>query len=136
MSILKSNLRKMFLKLYCDAKKPDHLKCSFNLQLQTRSYLLMPAEYTKMNIPLIYRKALTRIRLQSNRLGIVTGRFSRPLITLQNRVCPTCKVLDDENHLFWNFSLTDKFVLISKTTLQLDLQTLLTWMRIPRRIYC
>ena len=78
MSILKSNLRKMFLKLYCDAKKPDHLKCSFNLQLQTRSNLLMPAEYTKMNIPLIYRKGLTRIRLQSNRLGILTGRFLVP----------------------------------------------------------
>ena len=108
MSILKSNLRKMFLKLYCDAKKPDHLKFSFNLQLQTRSNLLMPAEYTKMNIPLIYRKGLTRIRLQSNRLGIVTGRFSRPVTPLQNRICPTCKVLDDENHLFWNCSLTEQ----------------------------
>ena len=43
--------------------------------------------------------AFTRLRLSSHRLEVETGRWHKPnAIPLENRVCSTCRELEDEYH--------------------------------------
>jgi len=62
--------------------------------------LKVPVElYTKFNIPVKYRKSLTRIRLRSNRLEIVRGKYSK--VPVGERVCKQCNqnnAFEDESH--------------------------------------
>lgn len=109
MSSLKLKLRNIFLNIYSDSKRPPYLQNSFKTQLSSNNTKLNPPAYINMRIPLIYKKSLTRIRLQSNRLGVITGRYTRPITPVQNRICRTCNELDDEKHLFWNCNITEQF---------------------------
>ena len=105
---IKLKLRNIFLQKYSESKIPSHLQNSCKTQFNINITTLHPPTYISLKIPLIYKKSLTRIRLQSNRLGIITGRYTRPITPLQIRVCLVCNELDDENHLFWNCKLTEK----------------------------
>ena len=44
------------------------------------------------------RKIITRWRLSSHKLRIETGRYSRPFIERENRLCRLCNVMEDEIH--------------------------------------
>ena len=44
------------------------------------------------------RMIITRWRLSCHRLKIETGRYHKPYIERNNRVCNICNVLEDENH--------------------------------------
>ena len=45
-----------------------------------------------------HRKALTRLRTSSHMLAIETGRYCRPKIPINNRVCLHCNQVEDETH--------------------------------------
>ena len=44
------------------------------------------------------RKVITRWRLSSYKLFIETGRYKRPSVVRDSRVCIMCNILEDENH--------------------------------------
>ena len=46
----------------------------------------------------IKRSIITRWRLSNHRLQIEIGRYQRPFVQRENRVCLTCNVLEDERH--------------------------------------
>ena len=48
-----------------------------------------------------YRTVITRWRLSNHELAIETGRYERPMIERDQRVCRTCLVLEDEEHVFF-----------------------------------
>ena len=45
-----------------------------------------------------YRVALTRLRMNSHFLEIERGRHTNPITLKQCRLCPRCKVVEDEQH--------------------------------------
>ena len=45
-----------------------------------------------------YRKIITRWRLSCHKLKIETGRYARPFIPREERICETCNTIDDEHH--------------------------------------
>ena len=71
---------------------------SFNDQIQFRPYL--DDVYSKM-----YRVALTRLVTSSHRLKIETGRWQRPILPRENRICGICGKLDDEYHFLLECSV-------------------------------
>ena len=60
-------------------KRPDHLQYDVDHTGENKACDLKAAKYLTFNMPLQYKKTLTRIRLQSNRLGIIRGRYTRPI---------------------------------------------------------
>ena len=52
----------------------------------------------------MYRVALTRPVTSSLRLGIETGRWQRPILPRDNRICGIYGKLDDEYHFVLNCS--------------------------------
>ena len=52
-----------------------------------------------------YRQIITRWRMSNHSLKIETGRYSRPLIPRDNRVCGHCNVLEDEQHVIFECPL-------------------------------
>ncbi len=56
-------------------------------------------------MPSYMKKSITRLRLQSNRLEIVRGRYTRPKLPLDQRLCSSCKTIDDEQHLLTNCAI-------------------------------
>ena len=50
----------------------------------------------------VKRKIITRWRLSSHKLRIETGRYSRPFIERENRLCKLCNVLEDEIHAVYD----------------------------------
>ena len=52
-----------------------------------------------------HRTALCRLITSSHSLGIETGRWARPIIPRENRLCQTCDKLDNEYHLLLECSL-------------------------------
>ena len=52
-----------------------------------------------------YRIALSRLRCSSHLLEIERGRHTSPKTPLNNRLCPKCKVLEDEKHFLINCSI-------------------------------
>ena len=49
-------------------------------------------------IPCNYRIALTRLIVSSHRLRVETGRWERPVVQYESRLCHVCHKLDDEYH--------------------------------------
>ena len=49
-------------------------------------------------IPCKYRITLTRLIVSSHRLGVETGRWERPVVQYESRLCHVCHKLDDEYH--------------------------------------
>ena len=45
-----------------------------------------------------YRHIITRWRLSNHNLAIETGRYKRPVIERENRICASCNVIEDEYH--------------------------------------
>ena len=45
-----------------------------------------------------YRASITRWRVSNHKLGIETGRYKRPFLARQDRLCTSCNALDDEDH--------------------------------------
>jgi hypothetical protein len=52
-----------------------------------------------------HRIALTRLICSSHRLPVETGRWERPVIPAEHRLCNVCNVLGDEFHLLLECSL-------------------------------
>ena len=57
-----------------------------------------------VNVP-SHRSSLTRLLCSSHRLRIETGRWVRPTIPRNNRICETCNKLDDEYHFLLECNL-------------------------------
>ena len=49
----------------------------------------------------IYRTVITRWRLSSFSLAIETGRHKRPIISRELRLCKTCLIVEDEEHVLF-----------------------------------
>lgn len=45
-----------------------------------------------------HRTAITQLIVSSHRLGVETGRWDRPQVPYERRLCPNCQKLDDEYH--------------------------------------
>ena len=58
-----------------------------------------PSTYISYHIPIYTKRLIAKFRLQSNRLEIVRGRYSRPSVPKENRICKSCNLeVDDEIH--------------------------------------
>ena len=59
------------------------------------------ATYLQYDISQTKKRAITKLRLRSNRLEVISGRYTRPITPLINRICKICKTgIDDEQHFF------------------------------------
>ena len=54
------------------------------------------------------RSVITRWRLSNHRLKIELGRYLRPIIPRHLRVCDTCDVLEDEDHVIFRCPLYEE----------------------------
>ena len=54
--------------------------------------------YLKLGLPKSQVRYITKLRISAHRLQIEVGRYSRPKIQRQDRVCKSCDVLEDELH--------------------------------------
>ena len=68
-------------------------------------YVTEPYLYLVKNIK--YRVALSRFRSSSHTLEIERGRYVKPIIPVQERLCRVCLVLEDERHLLFHCVLYD-----------------------------
>ena len=105
---LKYELRKLFMNGYFSAKRPVFLNSFCDSQVNKTSHYIKLADYLRFNIPLKYKKTITRVRLQSLKLGIVTGRYTRPKTPVEQRLCAKCSEIDDEAHLILSCQLTEQ----------------------------
>ena len=65
-----------------------------------------PTNYINFNIKGHIKRAIAKLRLQSNRLEIVSGRFTRPKTPPELRICKSCKDgVDDEKHFLLHCKL-------------------------------
>ena len=65
---------------------------SFKDHFKTEQYLSVIKDFYK-------RRCLTKLRISSHKLKIGTGRFTRPLTPLEQRVCDHClMIIEDEFH--------------------------------------
>jgi hypothetical protein len=80
----------------------DKLRSLFtlpNTNNETDSLIRFDNNYLSFKIPLYMRKCISRLRLKSNRLEIVRGRYARPSVPRENRICQSCNLkVDDEIH--------------------------------------
>ena len=51
------------------------------------------------------RKVITRWRLSNFKLAIETGRYRRPKVERERRLCETCLVVEDEHHAIFQCRL-------------------------------
>ena len=68
-----------------------------------RTYKYLKTEFRmephlKLVTDLRYRKAITKLRASSHILEIERGRYTRPKTPLENRLCHTCNIIEDEIH--------------------------------------
>ena len=49
-----------------------------------------------------YRNSITKLRASSHALQIERGRYTRPKTPVENRLCPVCKTVEDEEHFLLN----------------------------------
>ena len=54
-----------------------------------------------------HRLIITRWRLSNHKLRIETGRYERPYVPREERLCKLCHVLEDENHVIFNCPIFD-----------------------------
>ena len=69
----------------------------FKLNYNLEPYLFLPSHL---------RTAVARFRTSCHSLAIETGRYTRPLLPPEKRVCQTCEVMEDEKHFLLNCSST------------------------------
>ena len=61
-----------------------------------------------VNVP-AHRASLIRLICSSHRLGVETGRWTRPVTPQENRKCTVCNILDDEYHLLLECTVFNDF---------------------------
>ncbi len=54
--------------------------------------------YLKLGLPRSKVRNLTKLRISAHKLQIEVGRYARPKILRQNRLCSSCSVVADESH--------------------------------------
>ncbi len=95
-NVVKSKLQEMYQQQWMehinniDSQPKLRTYCKFKQEL-----LLEP--YLSLVVP-NQRSALSRFRCSVHRLAIETGRHHKPKIPLCDRICPECKVIEDEEH--------------------------------------
>ena len=52
-----------------------------------------------------HRRALSKLRCSSHILDIERGRYSRPKTPIMQRICPRCKILENEIHFITSCKL-------------------------------
>ena len=75
-------------------------------KFQTR-YELEPYLYLVKNPK--YRIAISKLRSSSHMLEIERGRHTGPVTPLENRLCPTCKVVENEIHFLLDCPSYERF---------------------------
>ena len=85
--------------------------CTFKKQFHMENYLAQ--------LPLNKRQNLTKLRISAHRLAIETGRYTRPITPISERVCTLCNSgdIEDEPHLV----LKCNFFKEQRTKLQNDI---------------
>ena len=97
LSNLKQKLKHIFLSLYNQSnRKIPAFMTEYN---DISNIKISPQKYLHFNIPSYMKKCITRLRLQSNRLELVRGRYTRPKVPPDQRLCSSCNAIDDEEHL-------------------------------------
>ncbi len=88
--------------------------CQFKKKFQMEKYLSLPSK--------IQRVCISRFRMSSHHLAIEIGRHSRPKVPEEKRLCPRCKVIQNElHHLLICSSLADiRKPLLSSASLVLE----------------
>jgi hypothetical protein len=57
------------------------------------------AKYLSFDISIYFKRLIAKARLQSNRLEVIRGRYSRPSVPRHERICKSCNLeIDDEIH--------------------------------------
>ena len=100
--IIKRKLKHVLLNLYKNSP------CQIPELLTEYNYIddeIHPQPYLLSKVPRYLKISISRLRLQSNRLEIVRGRYNRPKVPKEQRLCSSCKVTDDEVHLLTNCKL-------------------------------
>ena len=64
--------------------------CQFNFESKSCIYSSMFNDY--------YRHIISRWRLSNHYLRIETGRYERPMLNRDERICEVCRVIEDEYH--------------------------------------
>ena len=94
LSLVKQRLKDTFIQNW-NARLNDSSRARFYRNLNNFEYKTYLDNVTTEKI----RYAFTRLRLSSHRLEVETGRWHKPnAIPLENRVCSTCRELEDEYH--------------------------------------
>ena len=58
-----------------------------------------PSKYLSYRLPIYTKRLIAKLRLQSNRLEIIRGRYSRPSVPKPDRICKSCNLeVYDEVH--------------------------------------
>ena len=100
--IIKRKLKHVLLNLYKNSP------CQIPELLTEYNYIddeIHPQPYLLSKVPRYLKISISRLRLQSNRLEIVRGRYNRPKVPKEQRLCSSCKLIDDEVHLLTNCTL-------------------------------
>ena len=71
----------------------SHIKRNFRLE----NYLLQFPTYVRRNF--------SKLRISAHNLAIETGRYAKPSIPPDKRICFNCKLVEDEFHFFFSCSL-------------------------------
>ena len=71
----------------------------FKINYNLEPYLLLPSHL---------HTAIGRFRISCHSLAIETGRYTRPPLPPEERVCQTCGVMEDEKHFLLNCSSTQR----------------------------
>ena len=88
---------------------------SIRIQASNNSMLMRYAAMNFINKSVIYdsymddkkRSVITRWRPSNHRLKIELGRYSRPIIPRNLRLCDLCEQIEDEDHVIFRCPLTN-----------------------------
>ena len=92
-------------------------------KLCTFSYVRLQS-YLSLSLPKQITKELTTMRISSYDLLIEKGRYFRPKISRNDRICSTCQVVEEHCMLFCNKFSNLRLDLLTKLDIQTDYQGL------------
>ena len=69
----------------------------FSLQISIQKIFILQ-DYLSLKLPVNINRELTKIRISSHPLLIEKGRYFRPKIKRENRLCSQCNQIEDEQH--------------------------------------
>ena len=107
--------------LYNDRNNPNGNKLrSYRLYKET----VQVEQYIQCQIPRNVRRTMTLFRCGALPLSVETGRYAKPQIPLENRLCTFCdmNVIEDEKHFLIDCPLYSdiRFELFQKASEQID----------------